>query len=118
MVLGARSAGRQAIRDQSARLGRAAQEAGAKVTCIDWRGNRHQPAVSIRRMDLTTSEGQQQLQAIIEETDPHHIHFALPCGTLSKARERRMTAAERAAARRRTQGQRGASQAQESRRME
>ncbi len=51
---------------------------------VDWWKNKHQPVVPILRIDMTSQQGQ---RLILEQGRVKVVHFAPPCGTMSRARE-------------------------------
>ena len=54
---------------------------------VDWWKNKHQPVVPILRIDMTSQQGQRLIWRILEQCRVKVVHFAPPCGTMSRARE-------------------------------
>ena len=61
---------------------------GLEATGIDWAGNKHQPTVTILQVDLTTTEGQNFIWALLKQDHVLYVHMGPPCGTFTRARER------------------------------
>ncbi len=57
---------------------------------VDWAGNKHQASIPIFVADLTTEAGQALVWRLIEQNQVAYIHMGPPCGTASRARERRV----------------------------
>ena len=55
---------------------------------IDHRYNKSKPVTPYVEMDLSTSQGQIAVEALLQENKPHAVHAGPPCGTASRARER------------------------------
>ena len=80
----------------SARLTRAFVEAGAEAFSVDWIRNSSKPSGPTVLLDLTTDAGKQIIMKLIKERRVISIHFAPPCGTASRAREKPISAALKA----------------------
>ena len=72
----------------SASLSRAMADAGFSVIAVDHVSNK--PHFPITRLDLTSSSGQAIFWDIVESPQLVAIHLGLPCGTASRARERKI----------------------------
>ena len=69
----------------------AMSEAGWVALGIDWQGNKDVPVIDRTvHIDLSTDAGQAAFWQIVKERRPVYIHFGPPCGTASRARERRL----------------------------
>ena len=74
----------------SAGLSHACHTIGFKIIPIDWKGNKHLTKVPITRLDLSTDEGQVQVWNMLETLPVKYVHMGPPCGTCSRAREKRI----------------------------
>ena len=61
-------------------------EQGWEGIGVDYR-NRRTPKAPTLSIDLTTGAGLQQLLRILDDVCVVYVHFGLPCGTFSRARE-------------------------------
>ena len=77
----------------SAALSAAAQKAGFQVFPIDHAHNRFRPKASIVQIDLSDEASIDVVVCMINFLKPRWLHFGLPCGTCSRARERPVAAA-------------------------
>ena len=66
------------------------REAGFTIYSIDHEHNRHQPKVALILSDLTEDHSQKTALEMVDQLDPLSLHLGLPCGTCSRARERRL----------------------------
>ena len=73
-----------------ARLTGAWAKMGAKGVAVDRRDNAHVPEVPVLWIDLTTAGGQQQVLDLIRSGEIGIVWLAVPCGTGSRAREKRI----------------------------
>ena len=71
-------------------LSAAFHDVGFEAIPVDWSGNRHQASIPIMVADLTTSHGQELVWRVIKEGKVAFVHMGPPCGTASRARERRI----------------------------
>ena len=72
----------------SAKLSAVARSRGFHAVAIDGPRNEHKPRVKIVTMDLCKEGAWEKLEAIIREPGVHAVHFAPPCGTASRARDK------------------------------
>ena len=79
----------------SAKLSRAFKDVGFATIPIDWANNRHTSRVRCLQMDLTRPESKLLFDQLVDAGNIAYVHFAPPCGTGSKARERPISAADR-----------------------
>ena len=63
-------------------------ELGIKSVGVDYSFNKDRPRATCFNVDLSTAEGQKLFWQMIEDNKPDYVHFAPPCGTASRARER------------------------------
>ena len=80
----------------SARLTAACITVGFEGLAIDHKGNKDKPIAPCRWMDLATPSGQLQLKTMIKRDAKKiaHVHLAPPCGTASRARDKRLKKAD------------------------
>ena len=74
----------------SARLTAALLEAGFEAKGIDYAGNKDVPVAPVVLLDLTSTDGQHRPAQLVRHPRLAYVHFAPPCGTASRARERRI----------------------------
>ena len=74
----------------SAGLSHACHTVGFRIVPIDWKGNKHVTKVPITRLDLSTPEGQQEVWNLLATLPVKYVHMGPPCGTYSRAREKRI----------------------------
>ena len=74
----------------SARLSFELKTVGFNVIPIDCARNRHSPKVKCVIIDLTTSAGKDLLFDMLRSPTLLYVHSAPPCGTGSRAREKRI----------------------------
>ncbi len=79
----------------SANLSRALKEVGFATIPIDWANNRHSCKVRCLQLDLTRPEAKQLFLQFVLAGNIAYIHFAPPCGTGSRARERPISSADK-----------------------
>ena len=72
------------------RLSDAIEDVGFKSIRIDHKYNKDPPDRHWFRIDLSPSVGQQVFWKLINDTVVEYVHFAPPCGTASRARERHL----------------------------
>ena len=72
----------------SATLSAEAQRAGFQVFPIDHTHNRFRPKAAIVQIDLSSEPNIDVVVCMINFLRPQWLHFGLPCGTCSRARER------------------------------
>jgi len=79
----------------SARLTKALSDAGFDAVGIDYRRCKDKPVGKTLWMDLTEDAGANEFQALVERLGSRlvYVHFAPPCGTASRAREKRLRGA-------------------------
>ena len=63
-------------------------QVGIKTVGIDYCDNKDRPRTTSFNVDLSTKEGQDLFWQMVLDNNPDYIHFAPPCGTASRARER------------------------------
>ncbi len=63
-------------------------DAGLDACGVDWAKNKHQPAIPILHVDLTSPEGQHFIMQMLEDLTLMYVHMGPPCGTFTRARER------------------------------
>ncbi len=71
----------------SASLSAAMMRAGFHATPVDFAGNKFSPKVKAIEIDLASTEGRQLASELVDNVLPFAVHFGLPCGTCSRARE-------------------------------
>ncbi len=76
----------------SAGLTRELQRVGFEALGIDWEKCEHVPRGRVLRLDLSTTHGQQIMQRALLHPRLAYVHFSPPCGTCSRARERKIKA--------------------------
>ena len=76
----------------SAGLSSEVRKAGFRVIAIDHEFNRHSPKVSLIVLDLTKPHAQDMFIKMLHHLKPMSLHFGLPCGTCSRAREKQLPA--------------------------
>ena len=81
----------------SAGLSAKLRNKGFQVVPIDWAGNRHRPKVKSVAIDLSKPEAFKLVQDLILTGKVVYVHMGPPCGTATKARERRISTALKAA---------------------
>ena len=64
-------------------------KAGFKAIGIDYKGNKDKPKARCIWLDLTRKADQKESLAMVKSKDVAYVHFAPPCGTASRARDRR-----------------------------
>ena len=74
----------------SAGLSSEVRKAGFRVIAIDHEFNRHSPKVSLIVLDLTKPHAQDMVIKMLYHLKPMSLHFGLPCGTCSRAREKQL----------------------------
>ena len=74
----------------SARVSATMNEIGLRAIGIDWTCNRSQPEARCVLLDLTTDSGQQEAWRFITLPGVAFIFAGPPCGTASRARDRRV----------------------------
>ena len=79
----------------SASLSSEVRKAGFRVIAIDHEFNRHSPKVSLIVLDLTKPHAQDMVIKMLYHLKPMSLHFGLPCGTCSRAREKQLPAHRR-----------------------
>ena len=68
----------------------AERKEGWTAIAINWHGNRHTPKVPILKLNLLEPGGKAALFDVLRDPEVEHVHFATPCGTNSRAREKRL----------------------------
>ena len=63
---------------------------GFQAIGFDWQGNRHETVVPIVTIDLTDEAGQQTIFDLLVTGRVKFVHMGPPCGTYTRARERRI----------------------------
>ena len=81
----------------SAGLSAKLRNKGFQVVPIDWSGNRHRPKVKSVAIDLSKPEAFKLVHDLILTGKVVYVHMGPPCGTATKARERRVSQALKAA---------------------
>ena len=71
-------------------LSRALRLADFRVFAVDHEANKHSPLTNILELDLTDRCHQEVFMRLLHATRPKYLHMGLPCGTCSRARERRL----------------------------
>ena len=71
------------------RLTKEFQVAGFDAEGIDWTGNKDRPVAKFQLLDLAAKWGQDRFWEMIGKGNVKVVTFAPPCGTASKAREKR-----------------------------
>ena len=71
----------------SASLSAAMMRAGFHAMPADFAGNKFSPKVKSIEIDLASKEGRQLASEMVDNVQPFSVHFGLPCGTCSRARE-------------------------------
>ena len=72
----------------SAQLSASFKRIGLNTLPFDWKGNRHRTKVTIYQLDLTLPGAFEVLSELLSDSGIIFVHFAPPCGTASKARNR------------------------------
>ncbi len=75
----------------------ALHEAGLDAVGVDWKGNRHRTRVPVLQVDLTTKDGQTFVKELVVQDHVVYVHLAPPCGTFSRAREKKIPRRQRLA---------------------
>ena len=70
----------------------ALHERGFDARGIDWKGNKHRVRVPIVIADITTEAGQIMVRGMVERGHVRFVRMAPPCGTCSRARDKRVPA--------------------------
>ena len=65
----------------SAKLSALAQKSGWRVAAVDWKGNRHTPAVPPVLLDLADAQRHATLWTLLRDADLKHVHISPPCAT-------------------------------------
>ncbi len=65
-------------------------EVGFNAKGVDWKGNKHKSRMPILLADLTAPNGQAYVRSLFQKYNVVYVHMAPPCGTMSRARERRV----------------------------
>ena len=73
-----------------ARLTASLVDHGFEGLGTDWRHNKHDAVVPILEADLSKAEGQELTWRIMQQGRVKYIHMGPPCGTASRAREKRI----------------------------
>ena len=73
----------------SARLTKSLCKVGFHATGIDFKGNKDKTDGRCQWLDLTTTAGQNALRKLVTDPSVAYVHFAPPCGTATRARDRR-----------------------------
>ena len=63
---------------------------GFEAIGIDWQHNQHDSVIPVMTVDLSTKAGQDLIMRIIDGGRVKYVHMGPPCGTASKAKERRV----------------------------
>ena len=71
----------------SASLSAAMMRAGFHAMPVDFAGNKFSPKVKSLEIDLASQDGRQLATTMVDNVQPFAVHFGLPCGTCSRARE-------------------------------
>jgi hypothetical protein len=74
-----------------ARFTRACVERKVNAMGIDWLRNKSKPEAAVCLLDLCDNECQLMVLRLIQSGRTVHVHMAPPCGTASRARERRIS---------------------------
>ena len=69
--------------------------AGFTGIAVDHESNRHQPAVQVTKLDLSKTASWEVLDHMLQVQPIIYVHAAPPCGTASRARERKVPQALR-----------------------
>ena len=72
----------------SAGLARALANIGLEAVGVDWIRNRHKAKAPVIKMDLSSTEGQRTALAMMRDPKVVFVHFAPPCGTFTRARDK------------------------------
>ena len=75
---------------RSAGLSYACHSVGFRIVPVDWNGNKHVTKVPVTRLDLSTEKGQMQIWHVMTTMPVKYVHMGPPCGTYSRAREKRI----------------------------
>ena len=70
------------------------KQVGFRSLGVDCSANKDRPRCSYIVLDLTTASGQATFWKLVDEYEVVWVHFAPPCGTASRARERRLFSAD------------------------
>ena len=71
-------------------LTKAMSQEGWRALGVDYHKNKDKPIGSSVTLDLSTEAGQKAFWQLVEERKVLYVHFAPPCGTASRAREKRL----------------------------
>ena len=63
---------------------------GFEAIGVDWKHNRHDSVIPVMSVDLPSPEGQELVMRIIAQGRVTYVHMWPPCGTASRAREKRV----------------------------
>ena len=74
----------------SARLTAELIRVGFDAIGVDWAGNKDTPVAPVVSIDLTSAQGQAEADELLLSPLLAFAHFAPPCGTASRAREKRI----------------------------
>ena len=80
----------------SANLSLHLRKQGFEIFPVDHKENRFTPRVPFHSLDLTVPSGQARLWEILSSQSLSFVHMSPPCGTASRAREKRISEADRA----------------------
>ena len=64
---------------------------GFEFMAIDFEGNKHHPYVHVVQLDLRKADTWEFLRFVVQDRFVFHVHAAPPCGTASRARDRRLS---------------------------
>ena len=67
------------------------KQCGFEVLPIDFYGNKHRPFVHVVELDLRKASAWDFLYFLVRSRKPFFFHAAPPCGTASRARDRRLS---------------------------
>ena len=74
----------------SAGLSHACHAVGFRIVPVDWKGNKHASKVPITRLDLSKEADQLHIWHMMATLPVKYLHMGPPCGTYSRAREKRI----------------------------
>ena len=74
----------------SAGLTRALASIGFEAVGVDWVRNRHRAKAPVIKVDLSTAEGQATAFEMMRDERVRFVHFGPPCGTFTRARDKRV----------------------------